>query len=179
MYSPQAFSGPTATNTQPKFRTTNHFSETFSGPIAPDPEVQRSARRESMARAGFAGDPRGYLGQAGPGVRAGGKMAGYRAAMTADAEANKAYAQAQQDQFNQYATQASANLQYQQAQAGERNWLRDLLLDKDDTLNRERMAALKRKVDFELAGFQRRTEDAVARDRRKAEETAAFWGSFL
>jgi hypothetical protein len=106
-------------------------------------------------------------------------MAGYRAAMTADAESNKAYAQAQQDLFNQYATEAGANLQFQQSQAGEQGWLRDLLLDRDDVRNRERMAAFKRKVDFELAAYERRTQDAVARDRRKAEEAAAFWSSFL
>lgn len=179
MLSALASAGTASANSPVRFRTTNNYSQTFSGPIAPDPEVQRTARTESMARAAFAGDPRGYTGQAGPGIRAGGKMAGYRAAMSADAEANKAYAQSQQDLFNQYATEAGANLQFQQSQAGEQGWLRDLLLDRDDVRNRERMAAFKRKVDFELAAYERRTKDAVARDRRKAEEAAAFWSSFL
>lgn len=162
-----------------RYRTTNNYSTTFSGPITQDDRTQQSARNESMAKAAFTGDVRAYQGQAGQGVRAGSKQANYRAALQADSEANKGYAQAQQDLFNQHATDAGANLLFQQNLAGEQGWLRDLLLDRDDTRNRERMAVFKRKVDFELAAYQRRTEDAVARDRRKAQEAAAFWSSFL
>lgn len=155
--------------------TSNNYSQTFSGPIAKNPNLAQTARGESMARAAYAGDIRGYTGQAGKGVRAGSKMSGYRAGLLADTEASKAYAQAQQDSFNRYADQASANLLFQERQAGEQGWLRDLLLDRRDILTQERKAAYKRKADVDIGDYQRRVDDAVARDRREAE----IWSSLL
>lgn len=154
--------------------TTQNYSPTFTGPIQKDPSVAQRARNQSMAQASFAGDMRAYMGQAGKGVRAGSKQAAYRAGMAADTEAGKAYAQAQQDLLNRYADQSAATLQFQERQAGEQGWLRDLLLDRTDTLAQERKAAYKRKADVDIGDYQRRVDDAVARDRRQAEIAAAL-----
>jgi hypothetical protein len=122
-----------------------------------------------MAQASFAGDMRGYTGQDRKGVQAGAKGSAYRAGLLADTEASKAYAQSQQDQLNRFSDKSSADLQFQERQAGEQGWLRDLLLDRTDTLTQERKASYKRKADVEIGGYQRRVDDAVARDRREAE----------
>lgn len=169
------FSPSPKTNSPVKMLTRQNYSQTFSGPINKDANLANTARGESMARAAYAGDIRGYIGQAGKGVGAGSKMSGYRAGLLADTEAGKAYAQAQQDAFNRYADQASANLLFQERQAGEQGWLRDLLLDRTDTLTQERKAAYKRKADVDIGDYQRRVDDAVARDRR----TAEIWSSLL
>ncbi len=168
------FASP-STNSPVKLRTTQNYSQTFSGPIKRDTNLAQTARNESMARAAYAGDMRGYYGQAGRGVQAGGKMASYRAGLQADTEAAKSYAQAQQDLLNRYAQDASAELLFQERQAGEQGWLRDLLLDRDDVRTQERKAAYKRKADVDMNDYQIRVDDAVARDRREAE----IWSSLL
>lgn len=165
--------GP-VTSSPVRFQTKQNYSPTFSGPIQKDPAVAQQARNQSMAQAAFAGNPRGYL-QAGKGIRAGSKQSAYRAGLLADTEASKAYAQAQQDQLNRYGDQSAATLQYQERQAGELGWLRDLLLDRTDTLMQERKSAYKRKADVDIGDYQRRVDDAVARDRREAE----IWSALL
>ena len=77
--------------------------------------------------------------------------------------------------MNRYAQEASAELLFQERQAGEQGWLRDLLLDRDDVLTQERKAAYKRKADVDMNDYQIRVDDAVARDRREAE----IWSSLL
>lgn len=171
-FEPQQF--PTA-RSPVQYQTTQNYSPTMAGPVLPDQGVQRSAYNDAMAQGAYVGDRRAYLGQSGPGVRAGGNMAAYRAGLAADAASAKSYAQANQSLLNLLSSTQSANLNYQQQQAGEQSWLRDLLLDRDNVRNRERMAAYKRRVDWELAAYQRRAEDAVARDRREAQ----IWSSLL
>lgn len=167
---------PTPSTKSPlQFLTTQNYSPTFTGPIQKDQNLAAQARGESMAKAAYSGDIRGYRGQAGKGVQAGSKMADYRAGLLADTEAGKAYAQSQQDMLNRYSDNASANLLFQERQAGEGGWLRDLLLDRDDTRTQERKAAYKRKADVDIGDYERRVEDAVARDRREAE----IWSSML
>lgn len=167
--------GTPSTNSPVAYRTNQNYSQTFTGPIKRDPNLAQSARNESMAKAAYAGDVRGYYGQTGRGVQAGSKMANYRAGLQADSEAAKGYAQAQQDLMNRYAQDASAELLFQERQAGEQGWLRDLLLDRDDVRTQERKAAFKRKADVEMNEYQIRVDDAVARDRREAE----IWSSLL
>lgn len=164
-----------STNTPVRFQTKQTFSPTFTGPIQKDPNVAQQARNQSMAQAAFSGNMRAFLGQDRKGVQAGSKGSAFRAGLLADTEASKGYAQAQQDQLNRYADQASANLLFQERQAGEQGWLRDLLLDRTDTLTQERKAAYKRKADVDIGDYQRRVDDAVARDRREAE----IWSSLL
>lgn len=164
-----------STNSPVQYRTTQNYSPTFTGPIKRDANLAQTARNESMAKAAYAGDVRGYYGQDRRGVQAGSKMAGYRAGLQADSEAAKSYAQAQQDLMNRYAQEASAELLFQERQAGEQGWLRDLLLDRDDVLTQERKAAYKRKADVDMNDYQIRVDDAVARDRREAE----IWSSLL
>lgn len=169
------FSQEPNTNAPVRYQTDKLYAPTFTGPIKKDENVFRQARNQSMAQAAYAGDLRGYLTQPGKGIGAGGKMSGYRAGLLADAEAGKAYAQAQQDVLNRYGDQASANLLFQERQAGEQGWMRDLLLDRKDTLQQERKAAYKRKADWDMRDYQIRVDDAVARDRREAE----IWSSLL
>lgn len=169
------FSNSPSTNSPVKFQTNNLYSQTFSGPIKKDPQVFQQARNQSMAQAAYAGDIRAQLGQAGKGIRAGAKSSSYRAGLLADAEASKGYAQAQQDVFNRYADDAASKLLFQERQAGEQGWMRDLLLDKKDTQMQERKSAYKRKADVDIRDYQIRVDDAVARDRREAE----IWSSLL
>lgn len=160
---------------QPQFQTQNNYSTTFSGPIKPDANLARSARSESMAKAAFGGDTRQYSGQMGRGVQAGSKMSDFRAGLLGDAEAGKGYAQAQQDLLNMYAEQAAPELAFQERAAGEEGWLRDLLLDRDDVRNRERMAAYKRFADRELQRYDRTMLDA----QQKWENTATIMGALF
>jgi hypothetical protein len=143
-----------------QFQTDQNYTTTFSGPIKPNENNAISARNESMAKAAFGGDQRQFQGQMGKGIAAGSKMSAFRAGLLADAEAGKGYAQAQQDQLNRYAGQKAPELEFQERNAGEQGWLRDLLLDRDDVRNRERMAAYKRKADVELQRYDRKMLDA-------------------
>ena len=45
--------------------------------------------------------------------------------------------------------------------------MRDLLLGRDETLNRERMAGYKRFVDVNLGDFERKIKEAVAAKQRQ------------
>jgi|MDSW01.2.fsa_nt_gb hypothetical protein len=150
-----------------QYRSDNTFATSFSGPIKQNERLFDTARNQSMAQAAFQGDTRQFEGQQGRGVQAGGAMAAYRAGIQGDTEAAKAYAQAQQDMFNKYADRTSADLQFQERLAGERGWVQDLLLDRDQTRNRERMAAFKRDADVKLGDIERRTKEAMAAERRK------------
>lgn len=143
-----------------QFQTQKNYASTFSAPIKPNLDLARSARNESMAKAAFGGEMRGYKGQMGKGVGAGSKMSDFRAGLLADAEAGKGYAQAQQDALNMYAGQAAPELEFQERMAGEQGWLRDLLLDRDDIRTRERMAAYKRYADRELQRYDRKMLNA-------------------
>jgi hypothetical protein len=156
-----------ATNAPTQYRTDNTFATSFSGPITQDARLQDVARNESMSRAAFQGDIRQFNQQQGKGIGAGGKGAEYRAGVQADTESGKAYAQAQQDMLNKAADMSSADLQFQERLSGERGWVQDLLLDRDETQNRERMAAYKRYADVNLGQFEREIKEAVAAERRK------------
>lgn len=163
------FSSTPSTNPATQYRTNNTYSTTFTGPIKRDPQNFNVARNESMAQASYQGDTRQFGQQAGKGVGAGGKMQAYRAGVMGDSEASKAYAQAQQEQLNKFSDTASADLQFQERLSGERGWVRDLLLDRDQTLNRERMSAYKRFVDVNLGDYERKIKEAIAAERRKTE----------
>jgi len=156
-----------ATNVPVSYRTDNTFATSFSGPITQDAGLQDVARNESMSRAAFQGDTRQFNQQQGKGIGAGGKGAAYRAGVQGDTEAGKALAQAQQDVLNKYADISSADLQFQERISGERGWVQDLLLDRDETRNRERMASYKRYADVNLGQFEREIKEAVAAERRK------------
>jgi hypothetical protein len=158
-----------------QFSTRKNYTTTFSGPIRPNEDYANSARSESMAKAAFGGDIRNYRGQMGKGVQAGSKMSDFRAGLLADAEAGKGYAQAQQDLLNRYAGQRAPELEFQERLAGEQGWLRDLLLDRDDVRNRERMAAYKRKADVELQRYDRTMLDA----QQSWENAATIAGALL
>ena len=155
------------TNVPTASSTDNTFSTTFSGPITQDPKLFDTARNEAMSKAAFQGDTRQYMGQQGKGIGAGGKGAAYRAGVRADNEAAKAMAQAQQEMLSKRADMSAAELQFQERISGERGWVQDLLLDRDETRNRERMAAYKRYADVNLGQFEREIKEAVAAERRK------------
>lgn len=162
------FSTP-ATNAPTQFRSSNVYSTTFSGPIKKDPQNFNVARNEAMAQAAFQGDSRQFDQQAGKGVQAGGKMQAYRSGIQGDSEASKAYAQAQQETFNKLSDASSAELQFQERLSGERGWVRDLLLDRDETRNRDLMSAYKRFADVNLGDYERKIKEAIAAERRKTE----------
>lgn len=143
-----------------QFQTQKNYATTFSAPIKPNMDYAKSARNESMAKAAFGGDIRQFRGQMGKGVQAGSKMSDFRAGLLGDAEAGKGYAQAQQDSLNMYAGQKAPELEFQERLSGEQGWLRDLLLDRDDVRNRERMGAYKRFADVGLQRYDRTMLDA-------------------
>jgi hypothetical protein len=157
------------------YRSQNNYTPTFTGPVKKDQNLAQAARNQSMAQAAYQGDTRTYNTQAGKGVQAGSNMSAYRAGLLGQSEAAKGYAQAQQDVLNRYADDAAADLLFQERQAGEQGWMRDLLLDRQDILTQERKAAYKRYSDLETRNYQIRVDDAVARDRREAE----IWSSLL
>lgn len=156
-----------ATNVPTASSTDNTFSTTFSGPITQSPQLADTARNEAMSKAAFQADTRQYMGQQGKGIGAGGKGAAYRAGVQADNEAAKSLAQAQQEMLSKQADMSAAELQFQERISGERGWVQDLLLDRDETRNRERMAAYKRYADVNLGQFEREIKEAVAAERRK------------
>lgn len=149
-----------------QYRTNATFGTTFTGPVQSDRQAQDAARNQSMSQAAYSGQQRQYNTQRGQGVGAGSQMGAYRSAMQAATESGKAYAQAQQDMVNRMASSASADLQFQERLSGERNWVRDLLLDQKDVQSRERLAAYKRFSDVNLAAMERYVKEAQAEQRR-------------
>lgn len=157
-----------------QLRTRNNYAPIIRGPISPDPQVARSARNESMAKAAMGGDMRAYSNQAGKGVRAGSNMSAYRAGLLSDAEYGKNAAQAQQDLLNGLTAQANAEQQYQQRLSGELGWMRDLLLDREDVRMRERMSAYKRFVDRDVNDYDQTMLDAQQKWDNEARITEAL-----
>jgi len=150
------------------YRNSSHFTPTISGPIKTDSRFADIARNQAMSRGAFAGDQRTYMGNMGPGIRAGSKMEQYRAGTRADAEALRGYSEAQQEMSQQAMQDSMADLMYQERLSGEQAWIRDLLLDRDDTQNRDRMAAYKRRADVLIGNYKRDIDDAVAARKREA-----------
>ena len=164
------FTGTPSTNAPTQYRTNNTFATTFSGPIKRPNSNFETARNEAMAQAAFQGNQRAFnapLGQ--QGIGAGSKMQGYRAGIQADSEAAKGYADAQQQVMDKFSEAPTANLQFQERLSGERGWVRDLLLDQNETQNRERMSAYKRFVDVNLGDYERKIKEAIAAQRRQTE----------
>jgi hypothetical protein len=160
------FASP-ATNAPTQFRTNSVYTTTFSGPIKKDTQNFNVARNEAMAQAAYQGNQRQFDQQSGKGVQAGGKMQAYRSGLMGDAEAGKAYAQAQQETLNKMSDAPAADLQFQERLSGERGWVRDLLLDRDETRNRDLMSGYKRFADVNLGEYERRIKEAIAAERRK------------
>lgn len=170
------FSSTPSTNAPTQYKTNANYATTFTGPVYANQRALIGARNQSMSQAAYAGDTRQFSGQRGQGVRAGSNMQGYRAAMTGTAQAAKGYAQAQQDLFSRMANNASARLDFQERLAGERGWNRDLLLDENDTQNRERLASYKRFGDINLAAQERYTNEGIAAEHRKTTILKALLG---
>ena len=163
------FASTPNTNSPTQYKTNNTFSTTFSGPIQRNPRNFDVARNEAMAQAAFQGNQRAFNTQMGPGIQAGSKMAAYRSGVQADTEAAKGYATAQQQLLDKSSEAPSANLQFQERYAGEKGWMRDLLLDRDQTRNQERMSSYKRVVDTNLAEYERQIKEAIAAQQRQTE----------
>lgn len=163
------FSSTPSTNQATQYRTNNTYATTFTGPVKKDPNTFNVARNEAMAQAAYQGDTRQFNQQAGKGVGAGGKMQAYRSGLMGDSESSKAYAQAQQETLNKFSDASSADLQFQERLSGERGWVRDLLMDRDETQNRERMSSYKRFADVNLADYERKIKEAIAKERRETE----------
>lgn len=163
------FSNTPKTNPPTQYRTGLNYSTTFTGPITQDARLQDVSRNQSMAQAAYQGNTRQFNQQQGRGIGAGGNMAAYRAGVQADSGAAKGFAQAQQDLLTKFSDQSSADLQFQERLAGEKGWVRDLILGRDQTLNRERMTAYKRFVDANLADYERMIKEAVAAKARQTE----------
>lgn len=161
------FSSTPSTNAPTQYRTSQNYSTTFTGPIKRDNRLLDSARNESMAQAAYQGDTRQFLQQPGKGIGAGSKGSAYRAGIQGDTEASKSYAQAQQDLLTKFSESSAADLQFQERLSGERGWVRDLLLDRDETRNRGQMADYKRFVDLNLGDFERKIQEAIAAKQRQ------------
>jgi hypothetical protein len=150
------------------FQSFSHFQPTISGPIRTDSRFAEMARNNAMARAAFAGDARAYRDGDGRGIRAGSAMQNYRAGMQGDSEAIRNIAEGQQEMAEQAMSDSQADLLYQERLAGEQAWIRDLLLDRDDIQNRDRMATYKRRADVLLGDYKRKIDDAIAARKREA-----------
>jgi len=155
------------TGSPTKFRSNSTYATTFSGPIKKNERMFDVARNENMAQAEFKGSERQWNQQAGKGIGAGGKMQAYRSGIMGDTESAKYYAQAQQDYLNKLGERSVADLQFQERLSGERNWIKDLVLDRDQTLSKERMSGYKRLADVQLGEYERRIKEAIAAERRK------------
>jgi len=155
------------TSVPTQFKTGQNYTTTFTGPIKRDQRLMDSSRNESMAQAAYQGDTRQFNQQQGKGIAAGGKMAAYRSGIQGDTEASKGYAQAQQDKLTKFTDNASADMQFQERLSGERGWVRDLLLDRDETRNKGHMADYKRFVDLNLGSFERQIQEAIAAKQRQ------------
>lgn len=166
-----------STNSPVQFQTQRNYSQTFTGPIKLDENIWRSSQNQGMAQAAYAGNTRGYQQQAQrQGVRAGNKMQDFRAGLMGDSEAAKGVAEARKNMFNVTSENAAANLAFQERQAGEQGWLRDLLLDRDDVNYRNQMAHYKREIDMQLSDRQREVEDQIAARKREAMIASALFG---
>jgi hypothetical protein len=149
---PGPLSNRANTNSPMEFQTQRNYSQTFGGPIQLDENLWRGAQNQGMAQAAFVGNARGYQNQtARQGVRAGNKMQAYSSGTMGNAAEN-----------------ASARLGFQERQAGERGWLRDLMLDRDDVNTRTQMADYKREIDRQLAMRQREVDNAISARQREA-----------
>jgi hypothetical protein len=158
-----------------KGRVNNMYQTTFSGPIQKDRKFQDAARNESMAKAAYQGDSRQFMNQSGKGIRAGGKMEAYRAGVQGQAQASKAYAQAQQDTLNRLADSRAADLQFQERLAGQQGWMRDLRMDVDSVNTRMAMNAYKEFADVELAEKEREAKRIVNAANREATIMSALF----
>jgi hypothetical protein len=156
-----------STNAPTKYKTDQNYSTTFTGPIKRDQSLMDASRNESMAQAAYQGENRQFNQQQGKGIGAGSKGAAYRAGIQGDTGASKAYAQAQQDLLTKFSDNASADMQFQERLSGERGWVRDLLLDRDETRNKGHMADYKRFVDLNLGDFERKIQEAIAAKQRE------------
>jgi len=162
-------SNAASTNSPMRFQTQRNYSQTFSGPIKLNEDLYRSGQNQSMAQAAFSGDSRGYQSQVQrQGVQAGNRMQGYRAGLMGDAQATQAIASGNEQRFNAAAENAAADLAFQERQAGELGWIRDLLLDRDDVNYRRQQADYKREVDRQLGIRQRKVEDEIAQRKRES-----------
>lgn len=169
------FASTPKTNAKTQYKTDNTYSTTFSGPVTKDESLFTRGRNEAMAQAEFQGNERAFNQQAGKGIGAGGAMQAYRAGVMADAEAAKGYGQAQQELLNQLTDAPAANLQFQERVSGERAWLQDLLLDRDEAMLRERMDAYKTMKDVNLGDYRRKINEAIAAERRKTETSGSLF----
>ena len=161
------FAPPFSPAQKTQYQTNNTFGTTFTGPVRQDRQAQDAVRNQSMAAAAAAGERRQYSGQSRRGVQAGSQMSAYRSNLQATQGASQAYAQAQQDMVTRMGGEASSDLQYQERLAGERGWVRDLLLDQKDMQGRERLAAYKQFADVNLSALERYVKEAQAAQRRK------------
>jgi hypothetical protein len=69
--------------------------------------------------------------------------------------------------LTKFSDNASADQQFQERLSGERGWVRDLLLDRDETRNKGQMADYKRFVDLNLGDFERKIQEAIAAKQRQ------------
>lgn len=174
---PGSLSNRASTNSPIQFQTQRNYSQTFSGPIKLNEDLYRGGQNQGMAQAAFAGDMRGYMGQTQrKGVQAGNKMQMYNAGMMGDAEAAKAMETADKQRLTGAAENAAAELAFQERQAGEQGWIRDLLLDRDDVNYRRQMADYKREVDRQLAVRQREVENAISARQRESMIMSGLFG---
>jgi hypothetical protein len=166
---PGPLSNRANTNSPMEFQTQRNYSQTFGGPIQLDENLWRGAQNQGMAQAAFVGNARGYQNQtARQGVRAGNKMQAYSSGTMGNAAAAQAIGDAQRQRLTSAAENASARLGFQERQAGERGWLRDLMLDRDDVNTRTQMADYKREIDRQLAMRQREVDNAISARQREA-----------
>lgn len=162
-------SNTASTNSPIRFQTQRNYSQTFGGPIRLDENLYRAGQNQGMAQAAFVGDPRAYEARtARQGVQAGNRLQQYSSGMMGDAEAAKAIAEANKTRMTGVAENAAANLAFQERQAGEQGWLRDLTLDRDDVNYRRQMADFKREVDRQLAMRQREVDNAISARQRES-----------
>jgi hypothetical protein len=143
------------------------FTSTFTGPITASGETLSQAKSQAGAQRSFAGNQRGYLNQTqGPGVRAGSRGSVFRSGLMSDMAAAQA-GEAAQAQINRIAQDGQARDNYFGMLTEERDGLRRLLFDSDQTENIADNALQKDMAFSRVSGLQRLGDQTLGRRARK------------
>jgi len=112
------------------------FPQTYTGPIYASGENTQRARNSAMAQSAFAGNQRANRRMVGGGGSMGGVGAGsardeYRSGLSADMEAAKAFAAAQDELNKATLSDAASRQQFEANRAMEQSGIRELLTGRD------------------------------------------------
>jgi hypothetical protein len=154
------------------------YTATYDGPVLASGETLRRAASHTGANQSFQGDRRNFvLGGLMQGVGAGGKNARYRTGMASLA----AQAQApnyKSEYLSRLADNANAQLDYEQSTAEERDGLRRLRFDTDQTGIMANTALRGDRITREVGEAGRRANTQIGKENRKGTMLGFLGGLF-